>query len=378
MADYYELLGVSRDATKDEIRQAYQAKRAEAEASGGSGSRVAELNEAWQTLADPYQRGRYDARLDAGAAGGEVLPDTAEVVDAAAPPPRRRGLFAPPDGRAAPPPPEPTIPIPAGMHLADQRTRLNAMLFDLAVLILLFIVSTQVVGASILRNAYPDETDRLDELTDELLALVEVRDATEEVDDRRAALDDAQGADARAEAEADLEEAQADLDDARTGEDTGADFERAVADCSSGPGAVEIADPAAPTVDELEACEELLQARYDDVEGELWGANLAILGGAIVVCVAYLVLPGLRSGQTLGKRMRRIRVVQQDGSRLTLRGSLLRYGGPVVVAIGVGVILRLGVLGLALALVGVLMWMRNPNRQGLHDRLAKTIVVDAS
>jgi uncharacterized RDD family membrane protein YckC len=381
MADYYELLGVDRGATKDEIREAYQSRRNAL--AGGSADderrELGRLNEAWQTLADPYQRGRYDARLEHDGGGEDV-----DLIDADDEPevqerPRRRGLFEPRDGDARRPaaPLQPTITLPEGMTLAEQRPRLNAMLFDVAILILLLVLVGQLAGSAIVNSIYPDETDRLEVLSDQIAAVVDVRDAQEEVDDLEERLSDAEEADEPSEAistiENDLEEAQADLREARAGEDTGDDFTAAVAGCAEG--GVEIEDPDAPTAAELEACEDHLTDEASDLNSELLPIQLAIALGVVVVMVAYLVGFGIRSGQTLGKRLRHIKVVQADGSPLRVSSSLVRYGLPVVVAVLFAQFL--GPIGFLLAIVGVLMWMRNPNRQGVHDRVAKTIVVEA-
>lgn len=62
-ANYYEVLGVTRMASEDEIRSAYrhQAKTAHPDRAGGSVRRMARLNEAYETLGDASKRARYDA-----------------------------------------------------------------------------------------------------------------------------------------------------------------------------------------------------------------------------------------------------------------------------------------------------------------------------
>ena len=56
MANLYEVLGVERGSTKDELRAAYRAKSATS-----VGPQRIQLNKAWNVLSDDYQRGRYDA-----------------------------------------------------------------------------------------------------------------------------------------------------------------------------------------------------------------------------------------------------------------------------------------------------------------------------
>src|SRR2546425_8545471 len=63
--DYYELLGVKRDATDEQIRQAYRKLARKHHPDVNPGDRVAEdkfkeINEANEGLSDPQKRRRYD------------------------------------------------------------------------------------------------------------------------------------------------------------------------------------------------------------------------------------------------------------------------------------------------------------------------------
>jgi curved DNA-binding protein len=62
--DYYEALGVSRDATGDQIQQAFRAQarkyHPDVNKDPGAEDRFKELNEAYHVLSDPQTRRRYD------------------------------------------------------------------------------------------------------------------------------------------------------------------------------------------------------------------------------------------------------------------------------------------------------------------------------
>jgi uncharacterized RDD family membrane protein YckC len=165
---HYELLGVESDASKDEIRSAYRERleqlRGKVEngrsdqVRNGAREETARLNSAWQVLADPVQRERYDTELTGGSDGTEAEEDEAEEEEAAPAPARRRGLFEPRE-RDAKGRPQRREPLGvAGAEAAPLGRRLAALGIDvltmgavfLGITSLLVSVASDSVGAIIL------------------------------------------------------------------------------------------------------------------------------------------------------------------------------------------------------------------------------------
>lgn len=73
-ADYYEILGVSRDADKEEIKRVFRrlARKYHPDVNKDAGAeeKFKEINRAYEVLSDPELRARYDRYGEAGVSGG--------------------------------------------------------------------------------------------------------------------------------------------------------------------------------------------------------------------------------------------------------------------------------------------------------------------
>lgn len=104
-------------------------------------------------------------------------------------------------------------------------------------------------------------------------------------------------------------------------------------------------------------------------------AIILVVTVLFVIFNAYFVFPTTRTGQTIGKRLTHIMVVDADTGELpTWRRAALRYVVPIVLVIGLP-----GSLGLMAALLFGISWVLIDTRIGLMDRnrLGHTRVVIA-
>jgi uncharacterized RDD family membrane protein YckC len=383
---YYDDLGVSPQASRDELKAAYQERIAALEAARekkgvsaaqlqGNRQEAARVRAAWNVLADPFQRSRYDERIDTASTNGDVSDHDDDVVDVEsdddassepgtqltgwrklmAPPPPKKPAAGPGNGKNRPPPrplKEPTIPIPAGMRLADSRSRGMALLFDFAVVLVIYWVVLLVVPG-IINSDYQTKVDQIDHLNSLHDAQNDIDDAQKSVNDADKAITQAQNSDNNGDlqdAQDDKSSAQKDLRSAQR------DFDNAAED---------VEQDGLPVKHDADAIQKQADKIGDDIRGAQYGSYLVVL----VLALLYLVPATAITGRTLGMRGRRIRIVRVDGTPVGWYGSLVRFLIPIVVALAIPTIGPL--IGLGLVLWGY----RDANGQGIHDKLARTIVV---
>ena len=83
MADYYELLGVARNADGDTLKRAYRRLarqyHPDVNKDPGAEDRFKEIGRAYEVLSDPQTRARYDQFGEAGLGGGGGMPDMGDM-----------------------------------------------------------------------------------------------------------------------------------------------------------------------------------------------------------------------------------------------------------------------------------------------------------
>jgi uncharacterized RDD family membrane protein YckC len=382
---YYDELGVSPQASRDELKAAYQERISELEAARekkgisdsqlqGNRQEAARVRAAWNVLADPFQRSRYDERTGTASTNGDASGhDDADDVEGdddvstepgtqltgwrklmAPAPPKKPAAGA---GNGKRPPPqrpakEPTIPIPSGMRLADSRSRGMALLFDFAVVLVIYWVVLLVVPG-VINSDYQSNVDSINHLNS-------LHDAQGNIDDANSSLKDANSAITKAQNSnnnGDLKSAQDDKASAQK------DLKSAQKDFSDA--AKDVQKDGLPVKHNADAIQKQSDNLGSDIRGAQYGSYLVVL----VLALLYLVPASAITGRTLGMRGRKIRIVRTDGSPVGWYAAFVRFTIPIVLALAIPTIGPL--IGLGLILWGY----RDPNGQGIHDKLARTIVV---
>ncbi len=102
-----------------------------------------------------------------------------------------------------------------------------------------------------------------------------------------------------------------------------------------------------------------------------------VLAGAGVLALLVFAVPSALTGRTAGKAIRKIRLMHEDAvTPAGWKASFIRYGVIIGFIVLAGVFLgQLAQIAWIVAIFGVTSFSRNPKRQGWHDRLAHTVVV---
>jgi len=339
MDDYYSLLGIDAEASVDDIRGAYRERKDGIDTGSDAGKAdAARLNKAWNVLSDPYQRGRYDEQRASAEARGEL-----DVVDAAAAgstngrssasrsssstpmSPRQQRQQAVRDARAAKLKAAATISPPEGTTWPSTKARILAMVIDLLVIIVI-VAASQIAAQSVAKSQKPEIVKQVDSLNTQISDQTKIKsDADKRVSaDKKANNTSAQKTDQTA------------------------------------------SDAAKQKITDL-------TKQRDDAQAKLQGYFIAAIAIAFFLGFLYLAIPTALTGRTLGKRVQHLKTLREDGSPLGWKGAITRFGLVVLVTFVLYYVLQQ--IAAVLVLFGVTMWMRNPNMQGLHDRVAHTIVV---
>jgi curved DNA-binding protein CbpA len=367
---HYDVLGVEPTANKDDIRAAYQgrlgevqadisreqaSKKPDADAVDGYRREEARVRSAWQVLSDPYQRGRYDVTIESAA--GAAADDGAEYDDDDAGDeddhayaeltPRARArqerLDRAKQARSGPqrltmlsterPPTPPSWP--PGLVPPPPRARTMAMIIDIFVLYLMISVGSAVIGTAIIDQAFPGKQDKISNLNDK-------------IDSENSKIDDK----------------NSNIDDLNSGKVSEADKTKITTLKSD--------------VKTLEADKKANEKQRDKLIDDIAPGTYGVLAGIFLAMLLYLIPSSAITGRTLGKRLFWIRAVRTDGSRLGWGPAFQRYAPIAIIAVvaQTPVLGILGIAALAGGLFAVLSWPRNPNLQGVQDRIAKTYVVD--
>jgi hypothetical protein len=241
-------------------------------------------------------------------------------------------------------------PALAGQPLAMPARRAGAMLVDLALLALLgdtagfWLVAGLVLVALLPRSKRlaARRRQRIGWIFAAVLGLLALQEAWDSFGPRSAAR---QAAEVRAEALAEAAEKRADAADQRA--------EVAV------PAGLSDADRIAQLQAEVTELKKPRPLRWREEVSRAVESVGVSFGWGIVY---FSLLPAWWNGQTLGKKLFKLRVVELTGRPLTVMRCLRRYGGYAA--------------GMATGGLGFLQMLWDVNRQGIQDRVAHTVVID--
>lgn len=90
---------------------------------------------------------------------------------------------------------------------------------------------------------------------------------------------------------------------------------------------------------------------------------MANMPGFVIGALYYVLMWTYSNGQTLGKKVMKIKVIREDGKPVDLQTAILRYIGYFVSGLFLG--------------LGFIWVLFDDRKQGWHDKIAHTFVVKA-
>ncbi len=356
--DYYSFIGVSAEADRDAIKNAYRARRAELDDSEAGRSNAAKLNRAWNVLSDSQQRERYDDDLATARADDDVIiPEIVTGATSANDRPRtkaqqrrdaaRSGGKNAKGNNANRPPRQPINQLNEinGIPLAQSRDRVFALVTDVFVAFLVLFVAANVMTLKLVDSDIPQVVQQVKQI-------------------------DKQTAD---------QKKVADLAD-KTASSTSKDLADAKKDGSAG-----TITTATKANNSAQADKKKARAKFDQLTKDslklqekytpYYKKSIAAMG---LLLFLIMVIPTALTGRSPGKALRKLRLVNADGSPAGWAGAVRHYGLVIGFLVATGIVLGgLSQIAWIIALFGCSSFTRSPTRQGWHDRIAKTFVVQA-
>lgn len=341
--DYYSLIGVPADAEREEIKAAYRTRRAELDDSESSKARAAKLNKAWNVLGDDGQRDKYDEQLAQAKASDDVIvPEI--MTDASRPKTRAEQRRARVRGDQPARPVRQPIPQRTevnGLALASNRSRSFALVIDVLLTFLIVAIGSQFVMVQFAGS----------ELVDSVTAKDKAVSAQKKVADR-----------------ADSQFSKADKAAKEATKAGNANTIKATADVA--------AKAKADRTKQRETFDDLTKDLEEAQKKTLPHYRKALAVAGVVLMLLFAV-PTALTGKSPGKALRKLRLVRDDGSPVGWPIALKRYGLVIGIVIVSGIALGgLQQFAWLIVLFGVSSFARHPDRQGWHDRFAKTFVVE--
>jgi hypothetical protein len=354
--DYYELIGVSPDADRNTIREAYRARRAELGDDESGRAAAAKLNRAWNVLSDAHQRERYDEQLaDARVNGEAVIPDDIEFPNGSSgsngsgrPLTRgqqRRQRYEQQRGNRPTRQPVQMLSEINGVPLASVRDRMFALVVDGVIAFLLLYIG----GFLIAVPAW--EKSQQPKVTDTITHLLNAQDATQKQINH--------------------------YSDLRKNLKEPGKTDQAL--CKQH--AQHFDNQAQQYLCQQKLYEnhfDALGKRISKQQSKLTGTAFQAFAACAVVALLIFAVPTALTGKSLGKALRKIKLVKDDAVTPVGWGTaFLHYGvtlGFIVASFSFG---QLATIAWIVVVFGVSSFTRNPKRQGWDNRISHTVVVPA-